>query len=302
MGRIAKSLGTVSAAVLLAASLFGGTASAAPEDMDYLQEAIETSSSLQSMAMQGEIAVATPLGQGKVTLMARGQADPLLMQLDFIAKGIAANQASAELVVPCYVEMAGNDIVLYMQYNGLWHKVVIPADKENIQAGSSKPMMERSLSMVKDIETISDNGIQRKLQVTLDGEQVAKKLQEGREESMAELRASLPQDQLEVCRKVAHYIDLFDDSLGDITYIVTIDENTKYIMNVEMDLTQPIRKAVTAVLDANENNIQPAQRTLVNEVVQNSIITYQLVSSGFNTSGNIVIPEAALAAKAETNK
>ena len=130
---------------------------------------------------------------------------------------------------PYYVEQNGDTMTMFVQRNGKWSKISLPAIPVGV-ANSIKTTdiatLQQNMTAVKSVEILKDDENQRIMNVTLDGKKLAELLQKYNNNA----------DEKDF---LGHIVDAIKKT--DLTCTWTVDKNNWRTVSATLDLTKFIQ-------------------------------------------------------------
>ncbi len=250
MRKLVKSAGKfVSGAFLCGAILFGGAASAAPNDegMAAFREAISATAKPETRIFREDVLFITPSAQGELDFIGSTEGNT------FKAAGNLAfwlNSSSGEdvdLKIPFYITQVGNEMKLYYETDKKWKVITAPlaaANAIDYLATPTPEQLEEIISNVKEVTILQDSDSRRTMLVKLDGNKIADSVKAEIEKQSAENPVAGFE---ELQNKVTGYIDSGIRN-ADVWYMWTIDKTNWQTVTMSYNLSGLIQGIARAVL------------------------------------------------------
>jgi len=252
-----------------------------PPEKAYLNDVYKNMMDVKSLHYDVAIKAETPMGEVQTAINGEVQEKPLLLKNDINICYRGMLNKENTVLLKQYVEQNQGNLVMYLLSNETWIKQMIPIGPSMNTKLSEDEKVSAQMNMLKFIKSAKltkETPSYKYIEVTLDTIQISDAVG-------ATVKLNNAQDQ-EMLRAVA--IGRFGLlSAGDIKYNVKVDKATKMVKEIDMDLTEPIRKGVSLFLDI----ANPKNRTAIEDFLTKSTLNMQITYSKYNQVDPIEIPQ-----------
>lgn len=260
---------------------FAFAAEKLPPEKVYLHEVYKNMDKISSVHYDLSIKAETPVGSVETVINGAAQAKPLSMKNDATITYRDMLNNENTMLVKHYVEQYQGNLIMYMFVNQTWVKQMLPIDpvmKANLAANEKASSQAEMLQFIKSVKLIRETPAFKYMEVTLDTIKVSDAV-----------GATVEQDKMQnkEMQRAAAAGRLALLAAGDIKYTVKVDKATKMIKEIEMDLTEPIRKGAGLFLDIAELKDKAA----IKDFLAKSTLRMQATYSAFNQIVPIEIPQ-----------
>lgn len=250
-------------------------------EKDYLREVYKNMDKISSVHYDISLKAETPMGTVETVINGEAQEKPLSMKNDATITYRDMLNNENTMLVKQYVEQYQGNLMMYMYYNQIWVKQMLPVDpamKANLAADKKASSQAEMLQFIKSVKLIRETPAFKYMEITLDTIKVSDAI-----------AATIKQDQMQnkEMQRAAAVGRLALLAAGDIKYTVKVDKATKMIKESEMDLTEPIRKGAGLFLDIGA----PKDRAAIEDFLAKSTLSMQASYSTFNQIDPIEIPQ-----------
>lgn len=248
----------------------------------YLSDVYKNMMEINSLHCDITVQADTTLGQMKAVINGDVQSDPLGYKSDISIW--TRDMKDKEMTIPMkqYVEENPSGLVVYTMVNEKWAKQIVPGwsslSKKDFSADEKNVAQVNLLQMMKSVKIQRETPAYKYIEVTLDSMQISDAIAAAVQKNNAQEKDTLRM--VAIGRMVLL-------AAGDLTYTVKVDKATKMVTEVDMDLTDPIRKGSTLLLDI----AQPKNRAQMEDFLTKSTLSMQIVYSNYNKVEPIVIPQ-----------
>ncbi|MBU2703245.1 hypothetical protein Ga0466249_004385 [Sporomusaceae bacterium BoRhaA] len=224
----------------------------------------------------------TTMGQMKAVINGDVQSNPLGYKSDISIW--TRDMKDKEMTIPMkqYLERSPSGLVVYTMVNEKWFKQIVPewspVSKNDLSADEKNAAWVNLLQMMKSVKLQKETPAYKYIDVTLDSMQISDAIAAAVKENNVQEKDILSMTAIGRMALLA---------VGDLTYTVKIDKATKMVTEVDMDLTDPIRKGANLFLDL----VHPKDRAKMEDFLTNSTLSMQIVYSNYNKVDPIVIPQ-----------
>lgn len=254
-----------------------------PPEKAYLHDVYKNMAKISSVHYDASITAETPMGTVETIMNGEALVNPLSMrnEANITYRDMLNNENT--MLVKQYVEQYQGNLMMYMFVNQTWVKQMLPVDpvmKANLAADEKTNSQADMLQFIKAAKPLRETPAFKYMEVTLDTIQLSDAV-----------GATVKQDKMQnkEMQRAAAVGRLALLAAGDIKYTVKVDKATKMIKEIEMDLTEPIRKGAGLLLDIGE----PKDRAAIEDFLAKSTLHMQVTYSQFNQINSIEIPQEA---------
>jgi len=262
---------------------FAFAAEKLPPEKAYLNDVYRTMVKVRSLKYDISIKLETPMGEVQTVINGEAQEKPLSMKNDanITYRDMLNNENT--MMVKQYIEQYQGNLMMYMFVNQTWVKQMLPVDpvmEANLAADEKVSSQAEMLQFIKSVKLIRETPAYKYMEITLDSMQLS--------DAIGAV-VKLDKMQNKEMQKAAAAGRLGLLAAGDIQYTVKVDKATKMIKEVEMDLTEPIRKGAGLFVDI----ANPKNKTAIEDFLAKSTLHMQATYSNFNQIDPIEIPQEA---------
>lgn len=262
---------------------FAFAAEKLPPEKAYLYDVYKNMAKVSSVHYDVSVKAETPMGAAEAVINGEAQEKPLSMKNDasITFRDILNNENT--MLAKQYIEQYQGNLMMYMFVNQTWFKQMLPVDpvmKAKLAADEKTNSQADMLQFIKAVKPLRETPSFKYMEVTLDTIQLS--------DAMG---ATVKQDKMQnkEMQRAAAVGRLALLAAGDIKYTIKVDKATKMINEVEMDLTEPIRKGAGLLLDVGE----PKDRAAIEDFLAKSTLHMRASYSQFNQINPIEIPQEA---------
>lgn len=271
--------------VLAAMSSSFAFAAAIPEKV-YMDEVYKNMVDVKNLHYAFDLAADTPMGQMKATGECDLQTGPVAYQNDMNIW--FRDQTGKEVTVPMkqYAEESQGNFTVYTMQNKEWIKQTMPVGKEfgkQLSSSDKGDLQKMMLELVKEVKLQRETPTYKYMEVTLDSARLSDMMDMAMKGNAAKTTDAAER----MMAQSAAMARMAILSAGDITYVAKIDKKSKMITQIDMDLTEPIRKGASLFLDM----AQPKEKEQVKDFLSKSTLTMTVVYSKCNQIGPVVVPQ-----------
>jgi len=252
-----------------------------PPEKAYLNEVYKNMIDVKNLHYDVEIKAETSMGEVKAAINGEGQEKPLNYKQDIKIWYRDVKNKENTLMLKQYIEQSQGNLVIYMLSNEKWIKQVVPIDfylSKELPADDKISARTNMLQLMKSVKLTKETPSYKYMQITLDSMHISDaiaavaKLNNVQEKSMLSATAI---GRLGVL------------ATGDIKYNIKVDKATMMVKEIDMDLTEPIRKGAGLFLDI----ANPKDRTKIEDFLAKSTLNIQITYSKYNQVDPIEIPQ-----------
>lgn len=252
-----------------------------PPEKAYLNDVYKNMMDVTSLHYDADIKAETPKGDVQTAINGEVQEKPLILKNDInICYRDELNKENT-VELKQYIEQNQDNLVMYLLSNKTWIREVLPIDPSlNKKLSASEQVAARMnmLQMMKSVKLKKETPSFKYMEITLDAIQLSDAID-------AAIKKNYAQDK-DMSRGVA-VVRLGLLAAGDIKYIVKVDKTTKMVKEIDMDLTDPIRKGVGLLLDI----ANPKDRIAIEDFLTKSTLNMKITYSKYNQVAPIEIPQ-----------
>jgi hypothetical protein len=248
----------------------------------YLSDVYQNMLEVNSVHCDITVQADTTMGQMKAVINSDVQSNPLGYKSDISIW--TRDMKDKEMTIPMkqYIEENPSGFVVYTMVNEKWMKQIVPGlsslSKKDLSADEKNAAWVKLLQMMKSVKLQKETPAYKYIDITLDSMQISDAIAAAIQKSNAQEKDTL---------RMAAIGRMVLLAAGDLTYTVKVDKATKMVTEVDMDLTDPIRKGSTLFLDI----VQPKDRAKMEDFLTNSTLSMQIVYSNYNKVDPIVVPQ-----------
>ncbi|WP_373325845.1 DUF6612 family protein [Sporomusa paucivorans] len=247
----------------------------------YLSDVYKNMMDVTGLHYDVTVTAETPMGEVEAAINGEAREKPLSLTHDInICYRDALNQEKT-LTLKQYIEQNQDDLVVYSFSNETWTKQIRPIDpalNKKLSADEKNSDRMNMLQLVKAVKLKKETPSYKYMEITLDSIQLSDAVS-------ADAKLKNPQDKELLSRAAIVRLGLL--AVGDIKYTIKVDKVTKLVKEIDMDLTEPVRKGAGLFMDL----INPKDRALVEDFLTNSTLKLQVVYSQYNQVAPIEIPQ-----------
>lgn len=262
---------------------FAFAAEKLPPEKAYLHDVYKNMAKISSVHYDASITAETPMGTVETIMNGEALVKPLSMrnEANITYRDMLNNENI--MLVKQYVEQYQGNLMMYMFVNQTWVKQMLPLDpvmKANLAADEKSNSQADMLQFIKAVKPLRETPAFKYMEVTLDTIQLSDAV-----------GATVKQDKMQnkEMQRAAAVGRLALLAAGDIKYTVKVDKATKMIKEIEMDLTEPIRKGAGLFVDIAD----PKNKAAIEDFLAKSTLHMRATYSQFNQIDPIEIPQEA---------
>lgn len=267
--------------LVAAHSSFGFAAEKLPPEKAYLRDVYKNMADVNSVRYDLVLKAETPMGDMKITANGEAHGKPLSLKQDINLYYRDMKNKENTVTAKQYMEQAQDKLVVYFLNNGTWIKRIMPAGvllNEGASAEEKFFAQMDILQLMKAVKLKRETSSHKYVEITWDAIQLSDALG-----AAAKLNPAQDPEFLRALA-VGRLVLL---AAGDIKYNITIDKKTKMITEIDMDLTEPIRKGAGLFLDI----ANPKDKANIEAFLAKSTLHMQVTYSNYNQVGPIEIPQ-----------
>lgn len=252
------------------------------DEKDYLGAVYQNMMEIKSLHYEAQMDASLPIGKLQGVMIGDAQENPLCYQHDLNLLYCDEKKVEHKFSAKQYIEEDEGVLTSYLQSNDKWIKQTMPLTKamhQKMSRQEQETALKSMLGMIKNVSLSRETPSYKYMEITLD----AVKISDAVEAAVKQENKKQP---AEVERGFAiGRLALL--AAGDIKYQVKIDKGSQMITEVNMDLTEPIRKGADLFVAAGA----PKDRQQMQTFLAQSTLTLQVKYSNYNAVANIVIPQ-----------
>ncbi|MDF2633127.1 MAG: hypothetical protein K0R78_1, partial [Pelosinus sp.] len=247
----------------------------------YLNDVYINMMDVNNLHYDMEIKAETPMGEVKAAINGEGQEKPLSYKQDINISYRDVKNKENTVILKQYIEQDQGNLVIYMLSNEKWIKQIVPIDlslNKELSADEKVSARMSMLQLMKSVKLKKETPAYKYMEITLDSMQISDAIG-------AAVKLNNVQDKDMLSAIAIGRLGLL--AAGDIKYNIKVDKATKMVKEIDMDLTEPIRKGVGLVLEIGN----PKDRTKIEEFLTKSTLNMQITYSKYNQVDPIEIPQ-----------
>jgi hypothetical protein len=252
-----------------------------PPEKAYLNDVYINMMDVASVHYDVTIKAETPMGEIQTAINGEAREKPLSIKHDINIFYRDVQNKENTMLIKQYLEENQGNLVMYWLHNETWIKQILPLDPSmNTKPSADKKIAARMhmLQLMKSVKLKRETPSYKYMEVTLDTMQISDAIGEA-------VKLNTVQDKNMLRAIAAGRLGLL--SAGDIKYNVKVDKVTKMVTEIDMDLTEPIRKGVGLFLDITN----PKSKAEIEDFLTKSTLTMQITYSKYNQVDPIEIPQ-----------
>lgn len=196
---------------------------------------------------------------------------------------ITPNSQPNKVQVTQYMQKQAGQLLNYSSTGKQWIKSSVKYDDK-----AAMPDAKIAMQLIKAVEIKKQNEELVVLAVVVDMEEVSKFVAKSFDEIARENQADKLKNSLFTDKKMQEALDKALKNMGDISYTVTIDKSAKHVVNVYMDLTEPVQKSADGVIA--DMQLTDAQKAAAKLFLQDVKVYIQEDFSQFNQVKPFSVP------------
>lgn len=252
-----------------------------PPEKAYLKDVFQNMMAISSLHYDITIKADTPMGEMKAAINGEAQEKPLSAKHDMHLSFYDVLNKENTVIVKQYMEESQGNLVVYSFSNDTWIKQIMPFDSsltKEPSADEKAAAQTNMLQLIKDAKQIKETPSFKYMEITLDSVQLSDAMS-------AAIKQNQTNDKDMAAAAAMGRLALL--AAGDIKYTIKVDKATKVVKELEIDLTEPIRKGAGLFLDI----ANPKDRTTIEDFLTKSTLTMQVTYSKYNQVDPIEIPK-----------
>lgn len=247
----------------------------------YLNDVYKNMMDVNSLHYDITIKAETPMGEVQAAINGDVQEKPRIFKHDinFCYRDVLNNEKT--VLLKQYIEENQGNLEMYLLSNEAWTKQIVPIGSslnKELSADEKVSARMKMLQFMKSVTLKKETPSYKYMEITLDTIQISDAIG-----ADAQLNNKQEKD---ILTAVA-FGRLVLLATGDIKYIVKIDKATKMVKEIELDLTEPIRKGGKLVLDIGN----PKDKAKIEDFLTKSTLNIQVTYSNYNQVDTIKIPQ-----------
>ncbi|SFM27473.1 DUF6612 family protein [Pelosinus propionicus] len=247
----------------------------------YLNDVYKNMMDVNNLHYDVAVKAETPMGEVNIAANGEGQEKPLRYKQDINITFRDAKNKENTVMLKQYIEQNQGNLVLYMLSNEKWIKQIVPIDlslNKKLSASEKASARMDMLQCMKSVKLKKETPSYKYIEITLDSMQISDAIN-------AAVKQNNVQDKDILSAIAAGRLGLL--AAGDIKYSVKVDKATKMVKEIDMDLTEPIRKGAGLFMEIGN----PKDRTKIEDFLANSTLNMQITYSKYNQVDPVVIPQ-----------
>lgn len=249
----------------------------------YLNEVYKNMMDVNNLHYDVEIKAETSMGEVKAAINGEGQGKPLNYKQDIKIWYRDVKNKENTMMLKQYIEQNQGNLVIYMLSNEKWIKQVVPIDlslSKELSADEKISARMNALQLMKSVKLRKETPSYKYMELTLDSMHISDAIG-------AAVKLNNVQDKSMLSAIAIGRLGVL--AAGDIRYNIKVDKATKMIKEIDMDLTEPIRKGAGLFLEI----ANPKDRTKIEDFLTKSTLNMQITYSKYNQVDPIEIPQDA---------
>ena len=252
-----------------------------PPEKVYLNDVYKNMMDVHNLHYDLSIKAETPMGEVKVAINGEGQEKPLSYKHDINIYYRDAKNKENTVILQQYIEQNQGNLVFYSLNNEKWIKQIVPIGpflSKELSADEKVSARMDMLQLMKSVKLKRETPSYKYMEITLDSMQISDAMG-------AAVKLNNMQDTDMLSAVAVGRLGLL--AAGDIKYNVKVDKETKMVKEIDMDLTEPIRKGAGLFLEIGN----PKDRTQIEDFLTKSTLNMQITYSKYNQVDPIEIPQ-----------
>ncbi|AJQ29398.1 DUF6612 family protein [Pelosinus fermentans] len=247
----------------------------------YLNDVYKNMMDVNNLHYDVAIKAETPMGEVEIAINGEGQEKPLNYKQDINISYRDVKNKENTVMLKQYIEQNQGNLVLYTLSNEKWIKQIVPIDlslNKELSADEKVSARMDMLQLIKSVKLKKETPSYKYMEITLDSMQISDAIG-------AAVKLNDVQDRDMLKTIAIGRLGLL--AAGDIKYNVKVDKATKMVKEIDMDLTEPIRKGAGLFLEI----ANPKDRTQIEDFLTKSTLNMQITYSKYNQVDPIEIPQ-----------
>ena len=252
-----------------------------PPEKVYLNDVYKNMMDVHNLHYDLSIKAETPMGEVKVAINGEGQEKPLSYKHDINIYYRDAKNKENTVILQQYIEQNQGNLVFYSLNNEKWIKQIVPIGpflSKELSADEKVSARMDMLQLMKSVKLKRETPSYKYMEITLDSMQISDAMG-------AAVKLNNMQDTDMLSAVAVGRLGLL--AAGDIKYNVKVDKETKMVKEIDMDLTEPIRKGAGLFLEIGN----PKDRTQIEDFLTKSTLSMHITYSKYNQVDPIEIPQ-----------
>lgn len=249
----------------------------------YLNDVYKNMMDVNNLHYDIGIKAETPMGEVQAVINGDVQEKPLIVKqdLNFCYRDVVNNEKT--VLLKQYIEENQDNLEMYLLSDKTWTKQILPIGpslSKELSADEKVSARMKMLQLMKSVTLKKETPAYKYMEITLDTIQISDAIG-------ADVTLKNMQDKGKDMLTAVALGRLGLLATGDIKYIAKIDKATKMVKEIEVDLTEPIRKGAKLVLDIGN----PKNKATIEEFLIKSTLNIQVTYSKYNQIDTIKIPQ-----------
>ena len=252
-----------------------------PPEKAYLNDVYQNMMEVYNLHYDVAIKAETPMGEMHAAIKGDFQEKPLSLMQDITINYRDVQNKENIVLLKQYAEQTKDNLVVYLLNNEAWIKQVMPVSPslgKKLSADEKASARMAMLQLIKAVKLKKETPSYKYMEITLDTIQLSDALG-------ADVNSNNAQDKDMLRALAVARLGLL--AAGDIKYTLKIDKATQMIKEVDMDLTEPIRKGAHLLLDV----ANPKDKAAIEAFLAKSTLNMQATYSKYNQVDPIEIPQ-----------
>ena len=260
-------------------------------DLQYVQEVCQQYRQQKTASMTAHITFLSAVAKAEGNIALQGTLQPSML-LEGSANGsymlvIGMNKT---VNVPFYLEQSDKQLTLYYKQLKDWQKMEIPFSGQEY---AKMLQSDVKLQGIKDVKVVADNGVERTLNITIDGNAVKKELRKGLSSQMkipANLTPEKKKHMQEEQKQQKLVMDKICDAMRDYNLTWVVDKSTRQLKRESMDLTPILRESAGGILAVAGKKIPADQQEVLQRMVDSCSLQLDVIHQPVKAGTEVVIP------------
>ncbi len=267
-------------------------------DLQYVQEVCQQYRQQKTASMTAHITFLSAVAKAEGNIALQGTLQPSML-LEGTAKGsymlvIGMNKS---VNVPFYLEQSDKQLTLYYKQLKDWQKMEIPFSGQEY---AKMLQSDVKLQGIKDVKVVADNGVERTLNITIDGNAVKKELRKGLSSQMkipANLTPEKKKHMQEEQKQQKLVMDKICDAMHDYNLTWVVDKSTRQLKRESMDLTSILRESAGGILAVAGKKIPADQQEVLQRMIDSCSLQLDVIHQPVKAGTEVLIPAEVKQAK-----
>ena len=252
-----------------------------PPEKAYLNDVYKNMMDVHNLHYDLAIKAETPMGEVKVAINGEGQEKPLSYKHNINIWYRDTKNKENTVMLKQYIEENQGNLVFYSLSNEKWIKQIVPIGpflSKELSADEKVSARMDMLQLMKSVKLKKETPSYKYMEITLDSMQISDAMG-------AAVKLNNVQDKDILSAVAVGRLGLL--AAGDIKYNVKVDKATKLVKEIDIDLTEPIRKGAGLFVEIGN----PKDRIQIEDFLTKSTLNMQITYSKYNQVDPIEIPQ-----------